>query len=86
MKTPQPMINRKYLTMMIDKLTKIKEYEHLLKTHDFYYQMSDDIRWWEQGHSQHEKILKLREELDIRCDGAGSQLYEKYCPFQNKVH
>ena len=56
--------------------------EKSLKSHDWYYEYSDDHRVWRHGKEQREEI---RRQMDICC-GLGfneiaKKLYDKYCPF-----
>ena len=56
------------------KKTKMKELERLLKSHDWWYSMSDDGRAWDRGRKQADDIHKLIK--DIGDDG--KTLYKKY--------
>ena len=56
------------------KRTKMKELERLLKSHDWWYSMSDDGRAWDRGRKQADDIHKLIN--DIGDDG--KKLYKKY--------
>ena len=56
------------------KRTKMKELERLLKSHDWWYSMSDDGRAWDRGRKQADDIHKLIK--DIGDDG--KTLYKKY--------
>jgi len=56
------------------KRTKMKELERLLKSHDWWYSMSDDGRAWDRGRKQADDIHKLIN--DIGDDG--KKLYKKH--------
>ena len=55
--------------------------ESLLKTHDWFYQYSDDHRVWKKGSDQEDEI---RRQKDICCglglDSVANELYNKYRP------
>jgi len=55
--------------------------ESLLKTHDWFYQYSDDHRVWKKGRDQEDEI---RRQKDICCglglDSVANELYNKYRP------
>ena len=46
-----------------DMNEKLKELEGLLQTHDWYYNMSDDNYWYQQGRKSQERIWELMDEL-----------------------
>lgn len=56
------------------KRTKMKELERLLKSHDWWYSMSDSGSAWDRGRKQADDIHKLIK--DIGDDG--KKLYKKY--------
>ncbi len=62
-----------------DMKIKLKELEALLISHDWYYMMSDDNRWYKQGRKSFEMIWKLMDEL---TEGGyfteAENLYDKY--------
>jgi len=55
--------------------------ESLLKSHDWYYQYSDDHSVWQRGRDQADEI---RRQKDICCglglDSIANELYNKYKP------
>ena len=53
---------------------KLEQLEELLKTHDWYYQMTEDHRVWQRGSQQHSKIRELVNELG----NDGKDLYDRY--------
>jgi hypothetical protein len=59
----------------------LTELERLLKSHDWYYQYSDDHTVWQRGSAQAEEI---RRQKDICCglglDSIANELYNKYKP------
>jgi hypothetical protein len=62
-----------------DMKIKLKELEALLVSHDWYYMMSDDNRYYKQGRKSFELITKIMLELK---DGGyyteANNLYDKY--------
>ena len=66
----------------MNKEEKLKLFEELLKKHDWYFDKSDDPRIWDKGNRESFEINKLRVELGKDAEW----LYERYCPFSNKVH
>jgi hypothetical protein len=62
-----------------DMKIKLKELEALLVSHDWYYAMSDDHRYYTQGRKSFEMIWKLMDELK---DGGyfteAENLYDTY--------
>ena len=62
-----------------DMNIKLKELEALLVSHDWYYMMSDDNRYYKQGRKSFELITKIMLELK---DGGyyteANNLYDKY--------
>jgi len=56
------------------KRTKMKELERKLKSHDWWYSMSDDGSAWDRGRKQADDINKLIR--DVGDDG--KKLYKKY--------
>ena len=62
-----------------DMKIKLKELEALLVSHDWYYAMSDDNRYYKQGRKSFELITKLMFELkDGGCYTEANDLYDKY--------
>ena len=58
---------------------KLKELEALLVSHDWYYHMSDDYRWYKQGRRSDELIRSTIKQLTINGLGAkANELYNKY--------
>ena len=59
----------------------LTELERLLKSHDWYYQYSDDHSVWQRGRDQEGEI---RRQKDICCglglDSIANELYNKYKP------
>lgn len=60
---------------------KVEQFAKALKEHDWYYNQSDDHRWYEQGLEQHNIIVKLRSEIDLSHNGLGTVLYNEASPF-----
>tara|TARA_R100000479_G_scaffold113702_1_gene57522 strand:- start:271 stop:486 length:216 start_codon:yes stop_codon:yes gene_type:complete len=66
---------------IIDMNEKLKQLEELLQTHDWYYAMSDDNYYYQQGRQQFEKIWELMDEL--KHNGYFTEvenLYDTYSP------
>jgi hypothetical protein len=62
-----------------DMNNKLQRLEELLQTHDWYYNMSDDHRYYLQGRRQYNEIWKLMDEL--KTNGyftEAENLYDKY--------
>ena len=58
---------------------KLKELEALLVSHDWYYHMSDDYKWYKQGRRSDELIRSTIKQLTINGLGAkANELYNKY--------
>ena len=53
---------------------KLSDFENLLKSHDWYYDYSDDHSKWKRGSEQRKKILDLKKELGSKADA----LWKKY--------
>ena len=53
--------------------------EKLLKTHDWYYEYSDDHRVWQRGRDERDEI---RRQIDICCglglSNIATKMYDKY--------
>jgi len=52
----------------------LKEFEQLLKAHDWLYQYQDNYRKWEYGSNQRRHILQVVEQLGEPA----KELYESY--------
>ena len=52
----------------------------MLETHDWYYDYSDDHRYWTRGRDEARDIRALRESLNARGVNT-DELYAKYCPW-----
>ena len=62
-----------------DMKITLQQLEELLQTHDWYYMMSDDNRYYKQGRKSFEAIWKLMDEL--KNNGyftEAENLYDKY--------
>jgi len=55
------------------------ELEIALYQHDWYYQMSDDYRYYQAGKHSWERILDLMKKVG---EPKAKELYEKYSPFK----
>ena len=55
------------------------QFERLLKTHDWYFEYSDDHRVWQRGRDERDEIRRQR---DILCglgmDEIANKMYDKY--------
>jgi hypothetical protein len=64
---------------------KLQVFEQALKSHDWYYDYSDDHRVWRRGTEQHDALLKMRKELKQEHDPAViDALWSKYSPFSKE--
>ena len=62
-----------------DMKIKLQQLEELLQTHDWYYMMSDDNRYYKQGRKSFEAIWKLMDELKNNgYFNEAENLYDKY--------
>tara|TARA_R100000315_G_C5193232_1_gene112858 strand:- start:165 stop:374 length:210 start_codon:yes stop_codon:yes gene_type:complete len=62
-----------------DMNNKLQRLEELLQTHDWYYNMSDDHRYYLQGRRQYNEIWRLMDELkDNGYFTEAENLYDKY--------
>ena len=65
--------------------SELETYCKLLKSHDFFFDNSDDPRIWEQGKEQETQILKLRAEIDSYYSGLATLLYQMVSPFEKII-
>ena len=64
---------------IIDMNNKLQRLEELLQTHDWYYNMSDDHKYYLQGRKQYNEIWRLMGELkDNGYFTEAENLYDKY--------
>lgn len=62
-----------------DMNDKLKRLEELLQTHDWYYNMSDDHKYYLQGRKQYNEIWRLMGELkDNGYFTEAENLYDTY--------
>jgi len=47
------------------KINSIDEYKVALKNHDWFYEYSDDFRYYTKGRNQRDKLLAFQKEFDI---------------------
>ena len=67
---------------MQDKLNQLEE---LLKHHDWYYAMSEDMRYFRSGSKSYDEIWKLMKELKNNNHSAkADDLYKSYAPGGSK--
>ena len=55
---------------------ELEEYQKLLDTHDWYYQYSDDYRWYKKGQAERDRLRALAEtseEFKAAYQNAASQ-------------
>ena len=55
-----------------------EQYERALQTHDWYYYMSDDQKYYHRGQAEAAKIKQLKERLSLIDAGKVEALYKKY--------
>lgn len=60
--------------------TPWEKFERLVKAHDWYYNYSDDFRFWSAGNAQAQEIRKLMDELGPDA----VKLYNQECPWLNE--
>ena len=62
------------------------ELEDLLKSHDWYYQYSDDHRVWSSGNALDTRIRKKLEEcINADLGTVANALYDNHCPWKDAV-
>lgn len=55
--------------------------EALLKSHDWYYEYSDDHYYWSRGWKQRQEISEVMKQLRVAgLDKEAKELYNKYAP------
>lgn len=54
-----------------ERIALIQAYLELLRTHDLYYNMSDDHSVWQRGALHMDKITRLGEKLDKELNSPG---------------
>ncbi len=62
---------------------KLKKLEELLQNHDWYFERSDDFRWYQAGRDEAEEIHKIIRNLEDVNKGV--ELYNKHTPFEWKM-
>ena len=73
------MLNKKQTPLLLSKL------ELLLKGHDWYYNMSDDHRWYKSGRAEYERIRETMEECNNNELGTmATELLRQYNPSYNE--
>lgn len=65
-------------TCIIHEADLWEMYEKALRTHDWYYQMSDDHRYWVKGTAEAARIKQLKERLMLIDRNRAEELYKKY--------
>jgi hypothetical protein len=65
----QMVFNPKFITIRVSESDRFKdeheELEYMIKTHDTYYEMSDDHRVWLAGEQSKKRIMDLAKKLNI---------------------
>ncbi len=65
--------------MKNENIKLLVQLEELLKNHDWYYNMSDDYRYYTRGRQESEKIQQTMEKLNNNnCGVVTKELYDKY--------
>lgn len=60
----------------------IKDFEHRLAHHDWYFDYSDDHRVWKAGQRASEELTALKYRLEeAGYDAQVHALWKKYCPW-----
>jgi hypothetical protein len=77
--------NPDYLKFTITEESRFQDlwqlYTHLLETHDWYYEMSDDHSVWRSGNSANNRIKLIRLHLQTIDRLRADDLYNARCPF-----
>ncbi len=65
--------------MKNENIKLLVQLEELLKNHDWYYNMSDDHRYYTAGRRESEEIQQTMEKLiNNNCGVVTKELYDKY--------
>lgn len=65
--------------MKNENIKLLVQLEELLKNHDWYYNMSDDHRYYTAGRKESQKIQQTIEKLNNNnCSVMAQELYSKY--------
>jgi len=65
--------------MKNENIKLLVQLEELLKNHDWYYNMSDDHRYYTRGRQESEEIQQTMEKLiNNNCGVVTKELYDKY--------
>jgi len=56
------------------------KYEKLLKNHDWYYEMSDDNRYYTSGLAASKEIRSIKDKLSKIDSKRATELFNKYAP------
>ena len=65
--------------MKNENIKLLVQLEELLKNHDWYYNMSDDHRYYPSGREQSKVIQQTMEKLNNNnCSVLSKELYDKY--------
>lgn len=65
--------------MKNENIKLLVQLEELLKNHDWYYNMSDDNRYYTRGRQESEEIQQTMEKLNNNnCGVVTKELYDKY--------
>ena len=65
--------------MKNENIKLLVQLEELLKNHDWYYNMSDDHRYYTSGREESQKIQQTMEKLNNNnCSVLSKELYDKY--------
>jgi hypothetical protein len=59
----------------------VEAYTHMLKCHDWYYDYSDDHRYWSKGRNERDDITWAQKKLTERGFDP-TPLYNQYCPWK----
>ncbi len=67
------------MNMKNENIKLLVQLEELLKYHDWYYNMSDDNRYYTAGREESKKIQQTMEKLNNNnCSVMAQELYNKY--------
>jgi len=73
------MPNKNKNILLLEKL------EHLLQGHDWYYNMSDDHRYYTSGRAEYDRIRETMEECNNNNLGTmATELFRRYNPSYNE--
>lgn len=73
----------------VNEAASLRDYESALKSHDWYYQMSDSSQTYDRGNKEVQKIKNIYADLDdsdkTKAIGIWTLLYKKFYPESDRT-